>query len=414
MKSLFKNIGVLFFAQMFAYIIPILEIPILARSLGVQEYGKVVLIQSIALLLSLIVEYGFSLSGSRQVATSRDDVSSLVKIYGSVLSAKFLISSALCIVGMVYFLLFGWGAYDGGLLIYGGLYFLAFGFSPFWFFQGLEKITLVVSFEIALRFLSLLALYIFVHQSGDATLALGIMSGLAFLNTIFGNLLCCRLLGRPTLSISEGVSQLKIGFHFFIYKSSNNIFLSVGPSLIGAVLGSVAVASYVPVEKIIRGFVGFVNPVLIGFYPYLNRQFLSARSHAKRLSWGVVVGMFLLGLVAAVALYIAGEFLVTTILGEAFIVAKDVLRIFVWVIPFRLTNQALGLCVLIPMGKDKIISFWMMTFSILSMLTAGIMSMWFGVSGVVFGFVLAEVLLCIVLLVVALMGSRDESARGWL
>lgn len=44
-----------FFVQLFGYLVPILEIPVLARSLGVQEYGKVVLIQSVALLSSLVV-----------------------------------------------------------------------------------------------------------------------------------------------------------------------------------------------------------------------------------------------------------------------------------------------------------------------------------------------------------------------
>ncbi len=412
MRRLFKNMGVLFFAQFFSYMVPILEIPILARSLGVQEYGKVVLIQSIALLSSLIVEYGFSLSGSRQVAVSRDDVGALVKIYGSVLSAKLMISSVVCVFGAVLFFIFEKESYNVTLIVFGGLYFLAFGFSPFWFFQGLENITLVVVFEVALRFISLLALYVFVHHSGDAVLALGIMSGLALVNTIFGNLLCYRLLGKAVLNFAEGVGQLKLGFHVFLYKSSNNILLSAGPSLVGMMLGSVAVASYVPAEKIIRGFVGFVNPVLIGFYPYLNRQFLSARSEAKKLSWWVVIGMFVFGLAAAGTFYISGEFLVVNILGEGFTVAKDVLRVFVWIIPFRLANQALGLCVLIPMGKDKATSFWMMTFSILSMLTAGLMSIWFGVAGVVFGFVLAEISLCMVLLVVAFRGGREESAGG--
>ena len=50
MFTVFKNMGLLFFVQLFGYLVPILEIPVLARSLGVQEYGKVVLIQSVALL----------------------------------------------------------------------------------------------------------------------------------------------------------------------------------------------------------------------------------------------------------------------------------------------------------------------------------------------------------------------------
>ncbi|ROL66898.1 hypothetical protein BLX41_23980 [Pseudomonas protegens] len=122
--------------------------------------------------------------------------------------------------------------------------------------------------------------------------------------------------------------------------------------------------------------------------------------------------MFVFGLVVAGVFYVAGEFIVINILGKDFIVAKDVLRVFVWVIPFRLANQALGLCILIPMGKDKVTSFLMMTFSVLSMLTAGLMSIWFGVVGIVLGFVLAEIFLCMVLLVVAFKDSREENAGG--
>ncbi|WP_148058992.1 oligosaccharide flippase family protein, partial [Pseudomonas chlororaphis] len=104
MKRLLKNMGLLFSVQLCGYLIPILEIPVLARALGVQEYGKVVLIQSVALLTSLVVEYGFSLSGSRQVAIARDDSGALARIFGEVLSAKLLIFSIVSIVGVVIFL----------------------------------------------------------------------------------------------------------------------------------------------------------------------------------------------------------------------------------------------------------------------------------------------------------------------
>ena len=68
-----KNVSLLFVAQLVSYLIPILEIPILARALGVDEYGHILLIQTTALLCSLVVEYGYSLSGARQVALCGDD-----------------------------------------------------------------------------------------------------------------------------------------------------------------------------------------------------------------------------------------------------------------------------------------------------------------------------------------------------
>lgn len=392
--------GFLFFAQICAYLIPILEIPVLARALGVQEYGKVVLIQSVALLSSLIVEYGFSLSGSRQVAIARDDKAELSRIYGEVFSAKLIIVLVVLLCSAVLYILNGSLILEGPLVFFGFLYFLAFGFSPFWFFQGLEKISVVVILEVVLRFASLFFLYCFIKDEDGAKLALGIMASFGLLNTFVGNIMCIKRIGKIRLCLLGGVQQLKVGFHVFIYKSSNNILLSAGPSLVGATSGHVAVASYVPAEKIVRGFVGFVNPILIGFFPYLNRQYLSSRGNTIRLSLMIVAGMFAAGILAAGSIFFVGDFLIRTILGSGFVVASSILKIFVWIIPFRLANQAIGLCMLIPMGKDKVTSGLMMFFSIMSMLFAALLSIWYGVNGIVMGFVITEACLLLALIFV--------------
>ena len=392
--------GFLFFAQLCAYLIPILEIPILARALGVQEYGKVVLIQSIALMSSLIVEYGFSLSGSRQIAIARDDRGNLSRIYGDVFSAKLIIILTLFLFGAIIYVFNGHVFLGGPQIFLGFIYFLAFGFSPFWFFQGLEKISVVVIIEVVLRFASLFLLYWFIRTEEDAELALGILAGFGLLNTFIGNVICIKKAGKIKLSLVGGLHQLRTGFHVFIYKSSNNILLSAGPSLVGATSGHVAVASYVPAEKIIRGFIGFVNPILIGFFPYLNRQYLLSKENTIKLSLMIVVGMFASGILAAGSIFFVGDYLIQTVLGSGFIIASSVLKIFVWVIPFRLTNQAIGLCILIPMGRDKITSGLMMFFSIFSIILAALLSIWFGVNGVVMGFVLSEACLLFALIFV--------------
>ena len=392
--------GFLFFAQLCAYLIPILEIPILARALGVQEYGKVVLIQSIALMSSLIVEYGFSLSGSRQIAIARDDRGNLSRIYGDVFSAKLIIILTLFLFGAIIYVFNGHVFLGGTQILLGFIYFLAFGFSPFWFFQGLEKISVVVIIEVVLRFASLFLLYWFIRTEEDAELALGILAGFGLLNTFIGNVICIKKAGKIKLSLVGGLHQLRTGFHVFIYKSSNNILLSAGPSLVGATSGHVAVASYVPAEKIIRGFIGFVNPILIGFFPYLNRQYLLSKENTIKLSLMIVVGMFASGILAAGSIFLVGDYLIQTVLGSGFIIASSVLKIFVWVIPFRLTNQAIGLCILIPMGRDKITSGLMMFFSIFSIIFAALLSIWFGVNGVVMGFVLSEACLLFALIFV--------------
>ncbi|WPN52389.1 oligosaccharide flippase family protein [Pseudomonas sp. P9_2] len=401
MFTVFKNMSLLFVVQLFGYLVPILEIPVLARSLGVQEYGKVVLVQSIALLSSLVVEYGFSLSAARQVSLTKTDVTVLSRVFGEVLSAKLIISSVISIAALCFYMFINSQTFELEVIGLGFLYFIAFGFSPFWFFQGLEKIALVVFLEVGLRVASLICLFIFVHDPGDALVALSILATFALANTVLGNYLCYRNGCRVRFSLSGGWLQICKGFHVFIYKSSNNILLSAGPALVGLLCGKVAVSGYVPAEKIIRGFVGFINPVLIGFFPYLNRQYLSSAKSASRLSWIIVGLMFLLGCVSALSISVAGGFLINKLLGADFEQATTTLQIFVWIIPFRMTNQALGLCMLIPRGMDKVASSAMLLFSVVSILLASLLSINYYVNGIVLGFILAEVMLCVTFLVLS-------------
>jgi hypothetical protein len=57
---------------------------------------------------------------------------------------------------------------------------------------------------------------------------------------------------------------------------------------------------------------------------------------------------------------------------------------------------------LIPMGKDKVTSGFMMFFSIVAILFAALLSIWFGVNGVVLGFVATEIFLFVSLAVVVI------------
>ena len=394
----FKNMSLLFFVQLCGYLVPILEVPILARSLGVHEYGKIVMVQSVALLASLLVEYGFSLSAARKVSLVKSDVEGLAKIFGEVLSAKIIIALVLLLLFSVFYIMLDSSHLSKEVVFFGFLYFLAFGFSPFWFFQGLEDITIVVIIEIFLRFSSLLCLFLFVTAPVDGTLALMVLAGFAVLNSLLGYILYFRVSCCFKISLIGGMHQIYEGFHVFVYKSSNNILLSSGPALVGLFCGKVAVASYVPAEKIVRGFVGFINPVLIGFFPHLSRQYSSSVNSALKLSWIIIGAVFLLGIASAFFISIFGQYVIARVLGSDFIGAASVLNIFVWIIPLRMANQAVGLCMLIPRGLDRVASRSILIFAVISIILAGILSKMYGVEGIVYGFLIAELLLLISLL----------------
>ena len=86
--------------QITNYILPLLLIPYLVRILGTEKFGLVMLAQSLFLFVTVIVDFGFSLSGTREIALYRDNKTKMSQIFIAIMFIK----SALIIVA--FFLLF--------------------------------------------------------------------------------------------------------------------------------------------------------------------------------------------------------------------------------------------------------------------------------------------------------------------
>ena len=80
---------------------PILTIPYLITILGINLYGSVVYLFSILAVLKVIIDFGFTLSGTHKISVNRDDKSETNKYYNSITQSKIYIG---IIVVFVYVL----------------------------------------------------------------------------------------------------------------------------------------------------------------------------------------------------------------------------------------------------------------------------------------------------------------------
>ncbi|MFX9912081.1 oligosaccharide flippase family protein, partial [Acinetobacter baumannii] len=72
--GLVQNVLALYGVQIANYLFPLITVPYLARVLGPKGWGMVAFAQAFGQYLMLVVEYGFSLSATREVARSRDSL----------------------------------------------------------------------------------------------------------------------------------------------------------------------------------------------------------------------------------------------------------------------------------------------------------------------------------------------------
>lgn len=66
MNRLFSNAFWLMASQIGGLLIPLIELPLLARRLGADEYGKVVYVLAISIMASVFIEYGFNFSAVKK------------------------------------------------------------------------------------------------------------------------------------------------------------------------------------------------------------------------------------------------------------------------------------------------------------------------------------------------------------
>src|SRR5918992_2734801 len=85
------NAAALYAGQFAIAVLPLVVLPYLARVLGPAQLGVVVFVQYFSFLVGALLEYGFGLSATREVARTRADPDAMAATVAGVVGAKALL-----------------------------------------------------------------------------------------------------------------------------------------------------------------------------------------------------------------------------------------------------------------------------------------------------------------------------------
>lgn len=380
------------------YVIPLLEVPILARALGAESYGKVILALSFALVMSVFVEFGFNISASRDISRSARGV--FKQIVGEVLLSKVVISVLVVSVSVPMALWFG---LDSQLFIPAFIYFLAFAFSPFWFFQGTENVVVPSLLSLGGRLIGLLLIFLCVSDASDYVLALSLLALAGFTNTAITLVWAIILAGGIEVTIKGAWERTKQGWHAFMYRGAGDIMGSVSPLILGSTAGSQSVGHFVPAEKVIRAASGLQQPILIACFPYFSRSGLNS----IRRAWYLVLFVFVLSTLLSVFMWCAAPYIVRLMLGDGFDKTVDLIRMLSFTIPFRMLNQSIAMTILLPNKQDTFVGYSALLAVIFTCLLGYFLSTLYGATGMALAIIFTDLILSIILISWSLQWRRS-------
>jgi PST family polysaccharide transporter len=406
-SSLAQNAAALYGVQIVRKLLPLVIIPYLARILGPAGWGIVAFMQSLAEFVVLVIEFGFNLSATREIARSRESKSACSEIMAGVLGAQVLLAVAGA-TGAYLVSRFVPLLHDNPRLVAAGLFYaVAQGFIPLWFFQGLERMRLAASLEVTGRIIGLLSIFIFVHSPQDTWLALGIQGVAPAVTTAIGLLIAYRTIPFRFPGPALVQAALKRGWPLFVYRSAESLYGVGNAFLLGLFAAPAEVGYFASAEKISRAVFGLLNPVREALYPRLSSAAHHSPRSAARLARIGVVAMVGGGVVLSVSLFLSAPMLIGLLMGQAFTPAITVLRILS-ILPLLLSlTHSAGLQWLLPLGRDAEVNRIILSAGVLNVALAVLLAPRFAHLGMAAAVVCAEAFVSLLMVRAALKSTSE-------
>lgn len=378
--------------EIFSMVLPLLLLPILARSLGAAEYGKYVLVQAAATLFALVIEYGFNLSGTRLLIKS-GHLSEIKKIVSDIFGAKVILSIALTVT-LLALRLFGLAPSLEPFLAVILVTSLASGWLPMWYFQGTGRLPKYGIVDMTFRLLTIVAMFIFVKHSRDLYLALYINASGVLISSLVNNLIVFKEIGPANLNLRDSLSMLLTARGMAIYRAISVSSGSINTLILGTLTSTHAVASYAGADKLATGARFFITPFNQVFFGRIttNRNDMKLAAHEFKIS---LIALLLISLVVIAFGHLLSRDVVRIFLGDDFNGTERLLKYFLMTTPLYVISATLGMQWMIPMGHDRVYNMLLISSNIIGISTIYIFIQKIGLNGVVASLAVGQILFII-------------------
>jgi PST family polysaccharide transporter len=359
--KIFENALLLAVVQFVNLALPLLWLPYLAITLGPNPLGSLAVALSLCQLILMLTDYGFNLSGPREIATHRDNPEKIAEIWIAITSLR----AMLAILGF-FLVLVTASFFDNigdNIQLISIAYVMVVGnvIYPQWLFQGLEKLRMLSIIQVIVRLIILCSIFVLVKGPEDIYWA-------AFLQSA-GQLLVGLIAAPFTLKAFNGAEfrrpryttlwvHLKDGWHIFMSSAAINIYTTSNALLLGIVANPLVVGHYYVADKMIRAALMIFSPITSAAYPHIARLVSAKDFEAFQRLIEKVVSLFAcISLILSVGIFLCAAPLITGLFGSQYSAAIPVLQAFA-ILPIPLAaSSILGTLIMLPCGMQREVSF---------------------------------------------------------
>jgi len=275
-KRLLSNFFSLSILQGANYILPLLTLPYLVRVLGVENFGLLMFATATIAYLSIITDYGFNLTATREISIHRDNKEKMIEIFSSVMTIKVILMFFSLI--LLFILVFSFDKFSKDWLIY----FMTFGtvvgqvLFPVWFFQGIEQMKYITIINISIKSFFTFMIFFFVLEANDYVIV-AILTSLGFIISGAVGLYFAMYKFHISFQVQNFTTitkYLKDGYNIFVSQFSINLYRTTNIFILGLLTNNTIVGYYSIAERILTAIQNLQAPVGNALFPNISKKYI--------------------------------------------------------------------------------------------------------------------------------------------
>jgi polysaccharide transporter, PST family len=272
LKSVRNNFLSLSVLQVLNMFLPLLILPFLVRKLGLENFGLLIFSQAFIIYFTLIVDYGFNISATREISTHKNDKDYISKVFFSVFFIKFFL--LLFSIVLVTIVIFSFELFRQNYILHYISFSLIIGqiLFPVWYFQGVENMKMIAILNVVIKAIYTIMIFVFISSSDDLLYVASFNSLSFILVGIIAFYMAYKNLKFITFDYNYIKSFFKESSIIFISNFFSSMYIVTNSFLLGIFTNNTLVGIYGSFEKLITALKSLYSPLFQTLFPYLSRK----------------------------------------------------------------------------------------------------------------------------------------------
>lgn len=388
-KKLLSNIVYSGVFQFGNWLIPLLTTPYLIKVVGIEKFGLISFALTFYIYLFTIVDYGFNISATRDIAVNKNDKVFLSKYVANIFAAR-LILCLVCLLILVICVTFVPKFHNNAYVFFLG-FSIVIGrtFFPNWFFQGIEEIRVIALLNFVTQIIFLFFLITFIDTKEEYLYVIFLQGIGSIFSSFIAIIIMYRRIDFYIPSRYELKKVFKEGVYSFITTASIVGYTRVNIILLAFLTNDTVTGYYSAIERIFFFLRQIIGTVVATIYPRVC--YLTTVSHDKVREFfkSIYLYFIILIIVTALTLFFMANFICLHFIGNNYSFCVDVIRILAMSLIIIIFNTAYH-TLMTAYGLNKLNAKVYLIAFFLNIFVNFFLVKFFGIYGSAFGVIIIE------------------------